>query len=138
NPLSRFHHSLALAPLNRTRNAVLEGLTRSEREPMKRSRWISGWTCLLLSLAWAAMGAPARAQHGLVLSGGGAVNRSMGGSATAAPLDAIGALFWNPATLSGLKSSELSIGAEALFPHPKVESSLRPNSFGPGLPPVPL
>ncbi len=62
----------------------------------------------------------------------------MGGTATAAPLDAIGALFWNPATLSGLKSSELSIGAEALFPHPRVESSVRANAFGPGVPPISL
>ena len=60
---------------------------------------------------------PAAAQFGPVLTGTGAVNRSMGGASTAAPLSAGGALFWNPATLSGLQRSELEVGAELLFPH---------------------
>ena len=42
-----------------------------------------------------------RAQ-GIALSGVGPVNRSMGGAATAAPIDAAGALMWNPASISGL------------------------------------
>ena len=44
---------------------------------------------------------PARAQFGLALSGVGPINRSMGGAAVAAPIDAAGAFFWNPATISG-------------------------------------
>lgn len=100
---------------------------------MRRSRWT-----FLLLIAVGSLGSPARAQHGVVLSGGGAVNRSMGGTATAAPLDSLGALFWNPATLSGLEQSELSIGAEALLVHPTVASSVRANAFGPGAPPVAL
>jgi long-chain fatty acid transport protein len=38
----------------------------------------------------------------------------MGGAAVAAPLDAAGAMHWNPATLSGLETSEVVIGVELL------------------------
>lgn len=72
---------------------------------------------------------PVAAQFGPVLSGTGAVNRSMGGASTAAPLSAGGALFWNPATLSGLKRSELEVGVELLFPH----ASMFANGAGLGL-----
>jgi long-chain fatty acid transport protein len=65
---------------------------------------------------------PVAAQFGPVLSGTGAVNRSMGGASTAAPLSAGGALFWNPATLSGLKRSELEVGVELLFPHASMSA----------------
>ena len=36
----------------------------------------------------------------------------MAGASTAAPLSPAGALYWNPATLSGLCRSELETGAE--------------------------
>ena len=39
----------------------------------------------------------------------------MGGASTAAPIDAVGALYWNPATISGLKESELGFGNDMLF-----------------------
>ena len=45
---------------------------------------------------------------GAVRAGGGGVgpiNRSMGGAATAAPLDSAGALYWNPATIGALPSN---------------------------------
>jgi long-chain fatty acid transport protein len=80
----------------------------------------------------------AQAQFGVVLSGAGPVNRSMGGASTAAPLDASGAMYWNPATITGLPSSELGFGVEALYPETKLSSSLPANSFGLGLPPVGL
>lgn len=38
----------------------------------------------------------------------------MGGAGTAAPLDAIGALHWNPGSISGLQDSELSFGVELI------------------------
>jgi len=59
----------------------------------------------------------------------------MGGVGTAAPLSASGALFWNPATIPGLERSELEAGAELLFPHSQVTSSVSGNAFGPGIPP---
>ena len=101
---------------------------------MTRICWSSVTTGLLVCLAWMATSGSAHAQFGVVLSGAGPVNRSMGGASTAAPLDAMGALFWNPATLSGLKDSELDVGAEVLFAHPNVSSSVAPNAFGPGFP----
>jgi long-chain fatty acid transport protein len=79
-----------------------------------------------------------RAQFGLAVGGVGPINRSMGGAATAAPLDAAGALFWNPATISGLGRSEMVFGTELLIPRTTLTSRVGPNTFGPGLPPGPL
>ena len=72
----------------------------------------------------------ARAQIGVALTGAGPIDRSMGGAAVAAPLDASGALFWNPATMSGLSRSEMEFGAELLYPRTKVSSSIA-NLAGP-------
>lgn len=76
--------------------------------------------------------------QGLVLPSVGPVNRSMAGASVAAPLDATGALYWNPATLSGLPSSEMDIGVELLYSRSRVSSAVAPNTFGPGIPPVGL
>jgi long-chain fatty acid transport protein len=90
----------------------------------------------MLALALAAGRAPA--QYGAILSGTGAVNRSFGGVATATPLSAAGALYWNPATMPGLDRSQLEGAAETIFPHTSVTSSLPAGSFGPLGPPVGL
>jgi long-chain fatty acid transport protein len=39
----------------------------------------------------------------------------MGGAATAAPIDAMGALHWNPATISGLRCNEIAFSAEVML-----------------------
>jgi long-chain fatty acid transport protein len=78
------------------------------------------------------------AQYGPLIAGAGPVNRSMGGAATAAPISAGGALMWNAATLSGLEGSQLDVGAELLFPHSTLSSSVPANTFGPGVPPIDL
>ena len=75
----------------------------------------------------------ARAQ-GPVLSGAGPVNRSMGSAATAAPLDATGALYWNPASISGLKSSQLELGMEMLYPRSTIASTIPAGAIAPGVP----
>src|SRR5947209_8517931 len=94
---------------------------------------------LALSLTGVALTAlPARAQMGPILTGNGPVNRSMGGAAVAAPLDALGALYWNPATTSGLPSSSVDFGLELLLPHTRLTSSLPANVLGPGVPPIAL
>jgi long-chain fatty acid transport protein len=71
----------------------------------------------------------------------GPVNRGMGGASTAAPLDAIGAMYWNPATISGLKTSEMGFGMDFIFADHEVASSLGPFSGStegePGVAPVP-
>lgn len=72
----------------------------------------------------------AAAQHGLMLSGVGPVNRSMAGAATAAPLDAMGALYWNPATISGLDDNEIAFSLEVLYPQVGLSSTV-PTPLGP-------
>jgi long-chain fatty acid transport protein len=57
----------------------------------------------------------------------------MGGTAVAAPIDATGALFWNPATTSVLPSS-LDFNVELLQPQSSISSSLPAGSLGPGIP----
>ena len=65
----------------------------------------------------------------------------MGGASTAAPLDAIGAIYWNPATISGLEKSETSFGVDLLFTDHQISSTIGPNSgttdAEPGAMPIP-
>jgi long-chain fatty acid transport protein len=80
--------------------------------------------------------------QGIVLPASGAVNRGMAGAAVAAPLDAMGALYWNPATISGLEKSELSANFELLLPTYDVSSSIPGVGAGstgaePGVSPIP-
>jgi long-chain fatty acid transport protein len=68
--------------------------------------------------------------QGLYLPGGGAAHLSMGGASTAIPVDAIGALYWNPAAIGRLEQSEVSIGGAFLFPNVYLESTV-PGLLGP-------
>ena len=97
-----------------------------------------GKLSLLAALIISGAAKPAAAQFGPIISGAGPINRSMGGASTAAPLSASGALLWNPATLSGLEGSQIDVGAELLFPHANLSSSVPAGAFGPGVPPVDL
>ncbi len=92
----------------------------------------------LLALLAACAGPRPAAAQGLVLTAEGPVNRSMGGASAAAPLDATGALYWNPATLSGLPRSEIDFGLELLYTTSVLSSSVAPDAFGPGAPAAPL
>lgn len=80
---------------------------------------------------------PAFGQFGAMLSGVGPINQSMGGASTAAPLDTLGALYWNPATISALPNST-DFGLELLIPHSSIASTVNANALGPGVPPVTL
>ena len=80
---------------------------------------------------------PAFGQFGAMLTGVGPINRSMGGAATAAPLDTLGAFQWNPATISSLPNST-DFGLELLIPHSSLSSTVNANSLGAGVPPVTL
>lgn len=62
--------------------------------------------------------------QGGIVTGVGTVNRGMAGAGTAAPLDAIGALHWNPASITALPSSEVSFGLELLLPDIETTSTL--------------
>lgn len=83
---------------------------------------------------------PAHAQ-GILISAAGPVNRSMGGASTAAPLDALGALYWNPASISGMESSETEFSLDVLLANHRVQSSAGPFSGAtdaePGAVPIP-
>ncbi len=76
--------------------------------------------------------------QGIMLNGIGPVNRSMGGASTAAPIDAAGAIYWNPASISGLAKSEVMFGMDLLLPTENISSQVGAGAFGPGVPPVPL
>jgi long-chain fatty acid transport protein len=86
----------------------------------------------------AVLAAPARAQFGLVAAGVGPINRSMGGAATAAPIDSAGALYWNPATIGGLPQSEMEFGTSIVIPRTTLSSRLQAGSLGMGQPPTSL
>ena len=66
--------------------------------------------------------------QGIQISAGGPVNRSIGGASVAAPLDSIGANYWNPATISGLDRNELSFGVDILFQRHDFASTVGPFS----------
>lgn len=82
--------------------------------------------------------AVSQAQLALQTSGLGAVNRGMGGVAAATPVDSIGALYWNPATISALPGNEMAFGIDLIRAKFATSSSLQANSLGPGVPPVTL
>lgn len=54
----------------------------------------------------------------------------MAGASTAAPLDAIGAQYWNPATISGLPRSEVMVGGEFLYADSFLSSEAPIRGFG--------
>ena len=70
------------------------------------------------------------AQAGHLMQGIGAYNMSMGGAATAQPLDINGALHWNPAGISVFDQKIFSANAGLFFSSPQV-SSVVPTSDGP-------
>ncbi len=86
-----------------------------KRKPL---RWIVPFVMAALGLAGGVFA------QGIVIPGAGPVNRSMAGAGVAAPLDAAGALHWNPASVTGLDSSEFVIGAEFLYLHTDISSAV--------------
>lgn len=92
----------------------------------------------LCAAGWFADSSAAFAQHGIILSGGGPIQRSMGGTGTATAIDAMSGFFWNPATLSALPTNQISFATEFLIPDAHLSSTVAPNALGPGFPPVTL
>jgi len=76
------------------------------------------------------------AQAGHIMQGVGAVNMSMGGAATAMPLDISGAMQWNPAGISGFNGKILDFNIGAFSSSPELSSSLPAGMLGPGAPAV--
>ncbi|QDV67945.1 Outer membrane protein transport protein (OMPP1/FadL/TodX) [Rosistilla carotiformis] len=79
--------------------------------------------------------------QGAIVSSAGPVHRGMGGASTAAPISALGALYWNPATISGMEHGELEVGMDVLFTQHRIDSSYSPYSGSteaePGTYPIP-
>lgn len=61
--------------------------------------------------------------QGLMIPGVGAVNRSMGGAATGNSIDSAGAMFFNPATLTGVDDNHIALSIEVPFINEQVSSS---------------
>jgi len=78
------------------------------------------------------------AQTGHLMQGVGAVNMSMGGAATAQPLDISGAMQWNPAALSVFDGSILKLDVGMFKGTPTLYSTIEANAMGPGNPPMTL
>ena len=68
------------------------------------------------------------AQAGHIMQGVGAVNMSMGGAATAQPLDISGAMQWNPATLSTFDEKIIKFDLGLFFSSPELKSTFGPYS----------
>jgi len=63
-------------------------------------------------------------QTGHILQSVGSVNNSMGGAATAQPINISGALYWNPATISAFDEKIISVDASLFFSSPELSSSV--------------
>lgn len=72
-------------------------------------------------------------QAGHIMQGVGSVNMSMGGAATAQPLDISGALQWNPATISVFDDTILKVDLGLFFSSPELSSTV-PEFDGNGQP----
>ena len=64
------------------------------------------------------------AQTGHIMQGVGAVNMSMGGAATAQPLDISGAMQWNPAALSTFDQKLIKFDLGLFFSAPELNSTV--------------
>jgi len=76
------------------------------------------------------------AQAGHLMAGVGSVNSSMGGAATAQPIDISGAMQWNPAALSTFDSKILNIDVGLFFASPELSSYLPEGMMWPASPAV--
>lgn len=70
------------------------------------------------------------AQAGHIMQGVGAVNMSMGGAATAMPVDINGTIHWNPAALSEFEGKHLNFDIGLFFSSPELSSTV-PTPNGP-------
>ncbi len=82
------------------------------------------WCCVaIVAVVLGAQTLPAAGQ-GIALRGVGPINESMGGVAVGCPIDASGAIHWNPASISGLPCSEMAFGIGLLLPTTELSSRI--------------
>jgi len=87
----------------------------------------------VLLMTWL-LSVPAALGQGVALRAVSAVSEGMGGAGVAAPLDAAGAIHCNPASITGLNSSEMTFGMGLILPDTEVASRVNANALGPGVP----
>ncbi len=85
------------------------------------------WLTCGLAITFASLGPLPSFGQGIFLPASGAVNRGMGGATTGTAIEAVGSMYWNPATISQLPSDELAFGFEAIFTNYNLSSSF-PNA----------
>lgn len=90
-----------------------QGVSETNQQPSSGSQWFSGAVPVL--------------GQGLGLRGVSPVNESMAGAAVACPIDAAGALYWNPASLSGLPGCEASVSMDVVLPGSQLSSRIDPS-----------
>lgn len=91
------------------------------------------WIALFWLLYWL-LPMHAYGQIATIVGSVGAINQSMGGAATAMPLDAGGSQYWNPASITDLSETELDIGIQPVFNTTTLGSTLDANALAPGVP----
>ena len=79
--------------------------------------WFGG---ILLVVA----GASSAGAQGVIFPSSGAKHQSMAGASTAAPVDAAGATYWNPAAMAGMEDGEIFIGVDFLYANTFLDASV--------------
>jgi len=75
-------------------------------------------------------------QAGHIMQGVGSVNMSMGGAATAQPIDISGALQWNPASISTFNNKIINFDLGLFFSSPELSATMPANMMWQGSPEV--
>lgn len=102
----------------------------------KKSRFVLAAAAISVLTAMCATAPMSSATDGHFLHGIGPINQSMGGAGTAAILDPLGMLKWNPAGSVALEGNTLIEGSLELFvPDRTLHSEVQAGAFGPGFPP---
>ncbi|NER09452.1 long-chain fatty acid transport protein [Muriicola jejuensis] len=78
----------------------------------------------LVTFGMSLLATVAFSQAGHIMQGVGSVNMSMGGAATAQPLDISGALQWNPASISVFDENQLKLDIGLFFSSPELSSTV--------------
>ena len=78
----------------------------------------------MITFVFSLLATTAFSQAGHIMQGVGAVNMSMGGAATAQPLDISGALQWNPAAISVFDQNQLKLDVGLFFSSPELNSTV--------------
>jgi long-chain fatty acid transport protein len=77
--------------------------------------WLGGTLFFIASSA---------AAQGIIFPSTGARHRAMAGASTAAPIDAAGATYWNPAAMAAMEDGEVFVGVDFLYANTFLDSAV--------------